>query len=79
MNKYIEELSCGDAFYVDKEYFILTRDFKKNGSKLSVGLKDGISRWFESNKIVEDVQLYIMDKDNNIIPIKPTEKIDVST
>ena len=78
MHKYIEELICGDAFLVDNEHYVLTRDFKKNGSKLAIGLKDGISRWFESDKMVENSQLYIMDRDNNIIPIKPTAKQDVS-
>lgn len=79
MHKYIEELMHGDSFIIDNDYFVLTTDFKKNGSRLAVSLQDGNSRWFDSTTIVEPNQLYLMDKDNNIIPIKITEKENVAT
>ncbi len=78
MNKYIEELSYGDAFVGDSKYYILTSDFKKNGDRLAVCLTDGSSRWLNSSLITEPIQLYITDKDNNIISIKPTEKQDAN-
>lgn len=79
MTKYIEEMHNGDCFAVDEVYYVLTTDFKKNGHRLAVSVKDGFLRWFDSSKMVEELQLYTMDKDNNIIPIKPTKKTDVSS
>jgi len=79
MNKYIEELSNGDAFKFESEYFLLTSDFKKNGNRLGISLNEGFSRWFEGNLIIAPIQLYTMDIDNNIIPLKPTKKEDVNT
>lgn len=79
MTKYIEEMQNGDCFAIDDAYYVLTNDFRKNGQRLAISVKDGFSRWFDGSKMVEDAQLYIMDKDNNIIPIKPTKKTDVST
>jgi hypothetical protein len=78
MSKYIEELDYGDAFLSDSVCYILTTDFKKNGDRLAICLKDGSSRWFNSSFITEPIQLYITDKDSNIIPIKPTEKQDAN-
>jgi hypothetical protein len=78
MTKYIEELISGDSFSKDSVFYVLTNDFKKNGDRLAISLKDGCCRWFEASTIVENNQLYIMDKDNNIIPIKTTEKKDAN-
>lgn len=76
MTKYIEELNQGDSFVVDACIYTLTTDYKKDGKRLAFSLKDGSCRWFEGSCMVENIQLYTMDKDNNIIPIKPTEKKD---
>lgn len=77
-NQYIEELKSGDTFLFNNICYVLTTDFKHNGQRLAVSLNDGNMRWFESSSIVENNQLYFMDKDNNIIPLKPTEKLDVN-
>jgi hypothetical protein len=79
MSKYIEELSYGDAFISDSLYYVLTSDFKKNGDRLAICLSDGSARWFNSSLITKPTQLYITDKDSNIIPIKPTEKKHANT
>lgn len=68
--KYIEELSAGDAFLLNDNTYVLTSDFKNNGDKYCIGLKDGFPRWFRSNEVVEHILLYTTDKENTIIPIK---------
>lgn len=78
MSQYLEELNNGDSFFLDSICYILTTDFKKNGQRLAVSINDGNLRWFEGSTITENNQLYYMDKDNNIIPLKPTEKPDVN-
>lgn len=76
--KFIEELACGDCFTINNESFIITTDFKRNNNRLCVSLKDGFTRWFESSTMVEPIQIYKLDKDNNIIPFKETVKDDIT-
>jgi hypothetical protein len=71
--KYIEELVSGDCFVYENQYFLLTSDFKKNGKKLCYSLQDGFAKWFENNDIVDHEQMYCLDKDNNVVAIKPTK------
>jgi len=75
-DKFIEELESGDSFLLDSIYYVLSIDHKKDGSKLGISLIDGSPRWFKGNTIIEKIQIYTMDKDNNIIPIKETKKDD---
>lgn len=72
--KYIEELSIGDTFSYNNNIFILTSDFKKNNDRSCVCLTTGQPRWFKSEDVVEACPIYTMDKDNNIVPMKVTEK-----
>ena len=74
--KYLEELEPGDTFSLENQLYLLTCDFKKNGSKNCILLHNGQSRWLESNIIVTINPLYSLDKENNVIPIKPTTKTD---
>ena len=76
--KYIEELEAGDSFSVNGNYYIATIDFKKNNTKLCIDLVNGSNRWFEATVMVEPIQIYRLDKENNIIPLKETKK-DVIT
>lgn len=76
--KYIEELEAGDAFVVNNQHFILTMDFKKNGDKLSVNLVNGQSQWMKPNDMVENIDLFTIDKNNLIIAIKE-RKQDAAT
>jgi hypothetical protein len=75
--KYIEELTNGDAFSYNNLFFLLTADFKKDNSKLCYNIVDGSCQWFSPTEIVESMQLFYIDKDNNIKPIKETPKITV--
>lgn len=68
--KYIEELVPGDIFVSENHLFILTIDFKKNGSRLCVSLINGQPKWMNSDSIVHTEQLYKLDNNNNITPIK---------
>lgn len=74
--KLVEELEFGDCFHLNNDFFIVTTDFKKNNDKLCVSLLNGSTRWIQSNSIVEELSIYRLDKDNNIIPFKITEKTD---
>lgn len=67
--KYLEELSPGEKIFYDESYYILTTDFRKNGSRLCIEISTGLPKWLPSNSIVENIQIYRLDKDNNIIAL----------
>jgi hypothetical protein len=75
--KYIEELKNGDFFEFENSIYLLSFDFKKNGDRMAINTKNGQSRWISSSSMIETCELYIMDKDNNIIALKPKDKEDV--
>lgn len=75
--KYIEELKHGDCFEFEDSIYVKSLDYKKNGDCNCISLKNGSSKWFRSNEIVSATNVYTLDKENNIIAIKPTEKNDV--
>lgn len=68
--KYLEEITTGECFSLSGKYFILTMDFKKNGDKLAVCLSDGSSKWVKSNDMIDPIDIFTLDKDNNIIAMK---------
>lgn len=74
--KYVEELDCGDTFSFKDQIFLLTSDFKANGSRLCYSLIDGYPSWIPNQTMVNHNPVYILDKDNNTISIKPTKKTD---
>lgn len=76
--KYLEELDCGECFEFDNSYFILTHDFKKNGSRLCVKLDSGSLQWLYPDSMIKNTDIFRMDKDNNIIAIKERLKDNVS-
>jgi len=76
MENYLESLNNGDAFSLENNFFIVSCDFKKDGSRLCVCAKTGNTRWYASNTIVNSIQLYTLDKDNNIIALKESKKQD---
>lgn len=75
--KYLEELSSGDAFQFDNTIYVLSSDFKKNGDRMSISIQSGQFRWLGPSTMVDNCELYLVDKDNNIIAIKPKDKEDV--
>lgn len=72
--KYIEELECGDTFSYKDNMYILTSDFKSNGSKLCYSLVSGFPQWLNPDTIVYHEPIYILDSNNNTTPIKTTFK-----
>lgn len=72
---YIEELNIGDTFILDNNYYIVTTDFNKKGSKLCVNLKNGSTKWMDPSYIIKKTPVYIIDNDNNIAPLKKEEDI----
>lgn len=75
--KFLEDLPNGDCFRLDDNFFIVTSDFKLGKhvqSRSCVSLKDGSFRWINSNSMVEELPIFSLDKDSNIIPIKETKK-----
>jgi hypothetical protein len=71
--KYLEELNPGDCFIWDNNTYVLSTDFKANGDKLCYSLNNGSPRWMNTNNIIEDIILYRLDKDNNIIALKDSK------
>jgi hypothetical protein len=75
--KYLEELSGGDCFEYNNQYYILSKDFRSNGQKMCIGMSDGFQKWMNQNTIVSSIELFTLDKENNIIALKLREKKDV--
>lgn len=71
---HIETMFGGETFDYKDQIFVSTSDFKKNGSRLCVNLKDGSMKWLEPSTLVTKNPIYLIDKDNEIIPIRITEK-----
>lgn len=71
--KYIEEISPGDCFEYQNKKFILTSDIRNREYKQesqAIGLHDGFPRWMDTGLAVEKIELYLIDDDKNIVPIK---------
>lgn len=73
--KYLEEMLPGDGIHINNEYFVVSSDYKANGDRMCVSLTTGFCRYLKSDAIVEASPLYSLDKETNIIPIKPTAKV----
>lgn len=78
MSYLIEEIENGDSFESQGSHYVVTCDFKKNGNRLAINLKTGISEWFEPNTIIDKISLMFVNRDNNMISIKETKKDDIS-
>lgn len=72
--KYLEELSIGDCYTSGGKPYIITTDYKKNGSRLTVCLIDGTTHWTVSDLIVDPIDIFTVDKDSNIVAIKERKK-----
>jgi hypothetical protein len=74
--RYIEELVNGDCFVYNTSTFIITIDFDKIRNRLCIDLATGIPRWFSPETMVEKNPIFILDNNNNILPIKQELKND---
>lgn len=79
--KYIEELLPGDVIEYQTEIYLLTSDFKNNGSKLGYSLNKGSPKWFDPSEVVVESVLFKLDENNNVIPLKniPNTSSDLSS
>lgn len=68
--KYIEELTHGEIFTVNNKIYLLTCDIKKDRKRLCYCLTDGLPNWFDPDNIIETIELYTLDENQNISPIK---------
>lgn len=74
--KYLEELPFGTCFSYQNELFILTQDFTTDKNKC-VNLNNGSVRWMKKQSTVEIIELYRLDHENNISPIKNESKTTI--
>lgn len=72
--KYLEELSGGDCFEYSGYHYILSKDFKNNGQKMCIDMSTGFQKWLNPDCVVSATELFVLDKENNIIALKVREK-----
>ncbi|HUU87223.1 MAG TPA: hypothetical protein VMX17_05675 [Candidatus Glassbacteria bacterium] len=77
--KYLEELIPGECFTFEKNHYIKLGDYKKSGERCCVSLNTGTTRWLQENIMVDLEPIYSLDRENNVIAIRNTEKNNVST
>jgi hypothetical protein len=76
--EYLEELDPGNSFSYRDTYYILSSDFKKNGSRMCLSIKDGSVSWLSGSTIVDIIPLCYLNESNTIIPLRETKnKYDV--
>lgn len=68
--RYLEELQPAETFSHNNEYWFLTGDFKNNGKRLCFNMQTGFAKWLDGNTMVNVSPAYVLDADNNTIPIK---------
>jgi hypothetical protein len=78
--KYLEELNPGVLFSYNETYWVVTSDFKKNGDRMCISIKDGFPSWMSSNTTVQEVDGYVLDANNNFVAIRSNtdEKHNIS-
>jgi len=72
--KYLEELLIGDCYTHSGKQYIITTDYKKNGSRLCICLIDGTTYWAPSDLMIDPIDIFTVDKDSNIVAIKERKK-----
>jgi hypothetical protein len=72
--KYIEELNYGQIFVYEKQFYILTNNFKhdnkKNIQHMCTQLNTGAIRWLDATHIVSCVPVFYQDDRNLLHPIE---------
>lgn len=66
----LKDLIFGDIFQYKTILYILSQTYNQNNKKLAINLIDGSTRWFEDSCIVNIMDLYFLDGENNIVSIK---------
>jgi len=72
--KYIEEIKPGDIFIWKNQRYVLSADYRpyKNGvtRHMSVCITNGLCKWFQSNEVIDLLELFYRDKEGNILLVK---------
>lgn len=68
--KYIEELLYGECFRYADCLYILTSDFKNNGTRLCYNLSNGLPLWLKNDLIIDVCPIYSLSTENNLIPVR---------
>jgi hypothetical protein len=71
--KYIEEINPGSCFVYKNKNYILTNDFKFQYNQkynYSILIENGFGEWLPENSVIQPLDLYFIDGDKNIIPLK---------
>lgn len=76
--KYLEEIATGESFSFDQSNYIVSSDYKRNGDRMCVNLKTGFCKWLSANTVVDACPIYVLDENNNILAVRPTEKENVA-
>jgi hypothetical protein len=74
--KYIEELDAGSIFDLNNNRYVLGADFKSNGNRMCINIKNGFVQWLASNEVVNQIELYYRDEEGNILPVKEFNYVD---
>lgn len=72
--KYLEEIGTGESFTYEEQLYIVTSDYKRNGDRFCINLKTGFGKWLMPNAVTNSCPIYVLDEDNNIVAVNPTEK-----
>lgn len=74
--KYIEEINPGSCFVYKNKNYILTNDFKFQHNQkynYSILIENGFGEWLPENSVIQSLDLYFIDGDKNIIPLKESK------
>jgi hypothetical protein len=72
---HLEEINNGQTFTINNTIYIATCDFDNNKKRLCIDILSGQLRWLLLNSLVELVDLYKIDNNNNIINIRGNNDI----
>jgi len=76
MMKYIEEINPGSCFVHKNKKYVLTNDFKfQHNQKYNycIFIENGFGEWLAENSVIQLLDLYFIDADKNIVPLKESK------
>lgn len=71
---YLESIEPGNCISYEQHNYIVTTDFKNSGKRLCINLRNGNSRWISGDSPINIDPIYLMDKENNIVPLIKSKK-----
>lgn len=71
---YLESIEAGNCISYEQHNYIVTTDFKSSGKRMCINLRDGNPRWINGDSLINIDPIYLMDKENNILPLIESKK-----